>query len=154
MLDATHEGNWLRSVARRCVEVARSGLNIVRSAASTARSGLQWLWRQWQRVPKWLRWSVYGLLAFAAFMLILYLIGFTPAGVAAGSLAAAWHSSIGIVAAGSLFSVLQSLTMAATAYIVLGAGAGVLGGLVAWFMSRGPRDDDEDVIPMHTTKRM
>jgi hypothetical protein len=60
---------------------------------------------------------------------LIYLVGLTPAGVALGafsrflhssrslllknpsegSLAAAWHSSIGSVAAGSVFAILQSL---------------------------------------------
>ena len=41
--------------------------------------------------------------------LALYEAGFTGAGVAGGSLAAAWQSSIGLVARGSLFATLQSL---------------------------------------------
>ena len=40
---------------------------------------------------------------------ILWAIGFTTAGVAAGSAAAAWQSTIGNVAAGSWFSWLQSI---------------------------------------------
>ncbi|RYP27150.1 hypothetical protein DL768_011302 [Monosporascus sp. mg162] len=36
-------------------------------------------------------------------------MGFTPTGVVAGSWAAAWHSSLGNVEAGSIFSFLQSL---------------------------------------------
>lgn len=43
------------------------------------------------------------------FNLLLSCFGFTAAGVAAGSLAAAWQSSIGLVAAGSLFAWFQSL---------------------------------------------
>merc|ERR1711976_426605 len=39
---------------------------------------------------------------------LVHAIGFTPAGVAANSLAALWHSSIGNVASGSVFAALQS----------------------------------------------
>lgn len=38
---------------------------------------------------------------------VLSLIGFTPAGVAPGTIAAIWQASIGNVASGSLFSLLQ-----------------------------------------------
>ncbi|KAI4596567.1 hypothetical protein KJ359_005323 [Pestalotiopsis sp. 9143b] len=38
-------------------------------------------------------------------------VGFTPAGIAAGSIAAGVHSTIGNVAAGSLFATLQSAGM-------------------------------------------
>jgi len=73
---------------------------------------------------------------------VLGLAGFTAAGPAAASFAAFWQSCIGIVEAGSLFSMLTSIGMAgagATAGAPLlaavgataGAGAGVLGfGLV------------------------
>ena len=42
-------------------------------------------------------------------MMLLSALGFTPSGVAAGSLAAAWQASIGNVAAGSTFAMLQSI---------------------------------------------
>jgi len=52
-------------------------------------------------------------MAFVALILagLLYLIGFTATGPAAGSIAAAWQASIGNVAARSAFSVLQRLAM-------------------------------------------
>ncbi|CAE6474988.1 unnamed protein product [Rhizoctonia solani] len=54
-------------------------------------------------------------------------LGFGPAGVAAGSAAAAWQSAAygGAVSAGSIFAVLQSLGMTAGA-VNLGALMGVL----------------------------
>ncbi|KAG8916298.1 hypothetical protein FRC03_002536 [Tulasnella sp. 419] len=142
--------NWLRKAARRCVDVVRGGWNIVRSATSSLRRGVQRVWHLWQtRVPTWLQYSVYGVLGLGVGMLGLYLIGFTPAGIAAGSVAAAWHSSIGIVAAGSLFASLQSVTMTAATYIGLGVSAGVLTALTAWFMSRGsggPGDEEAGIL--------
>ena len=64
------------------------------------------------------------------------MVGFSTGGVAKGSMAAAWHSSIGNVAAGSLFAKLQSLgatgatcvgggtvvTVVATSVCVVGVG--------------------------------
>ncbi|CAE6335773.1 unnamed protein product [Rhizoctonia solani] len=60
-------------------------------------------------------------------------VGFGPAGVAAGSAAAAWHSAAygGVVAAGSAFATLQSLGMTAGA-INLGLGLGGLAALGVW----------------------
>lgn len=61
--------------------------------------------------------------------------GFTSAGIAGGSLAAAWQSSIGNVAAGSAFATLQSLgatgTIAAVGSVALGVTAPIVigGGL-------------------------
>ena len=46
------------------------------------------------------------------------IVGFTATGVAAGSLAAAWQSSIGNVAAGSLFAWMQSTAAAGGAWAV------------------------------------
>lgn len=42
---------------------------------------------------------------------VLGAVGFVPTGIAAGSIAAAWMSEIGIVSAGSLFSILQAAAM-------------------------------------------
>ncbi|EPS45692.1 hypothetical protein H072_315 [Dactylellina haptotyla CBS 200.50] len=47
------------------------------------------------------------------------------AGPVAGSVAAAWQSSIGVVQAGSLFSTVQSVAMAGNAYLI-GGGAGAI----------------------------
>ena len=61
-------------------------------------------------------------------------IGFSPAGVVAGSPAAAWQSSIGNVAPGSLFALLQSIgasgnsTAAAGSLFALLPSIGVIGG--------------------------
>jgi hypothetical protein len=49
---------------------------------------------------------------------MLDMIGFTATGVAANSLAAAWQSSIGNVAAGSLFAWMQSTAAAGGAWAV------------------------------------
>ena len=51
------------------------------------------------------------------------LIGFGGAGIAAGSIAAGIQSSIGSVAAGSIFSIFQSLGMTGALSTTLTAGA-------------------------------
>ncbi|CAH1798911.1 unnamed protein product [Owenia fusiformis] len=57
----------------------------------------------------------------AAFAGGLAVLGFGPAGPVAGSFAAAWMSSLGIVAGGSLYSILQSIAMGGTG-VVAGCG--------------------------------
>ncbi|KAG8752611.1 hypothetical protein FRC11_008197 [Ceratobasidium sp. 423] len=52
-------------------------------------------------------------------------MGFGPAGIAAGSIAAGWQAASGSIAAGSLFATLQSLGMTAGA-AQLGVGMGAL----------------------------
>lgn len=55
--------------------------------------------------------------------------GFGAGGVAAGSAAAAWQSSIGAVAAGSIFAILQSLGATGIGILLfgsIGAGLGLL----------------------------
>lgn len=62
------------------------------------------------------------------------LMGFDATGVIPNSTAAAWQSSIGSVAAGSLFSILQSLGATGTGVLLTGsvsAGLPLLVGLVA-----------------------
>lgn len=66
--------------------------------------------------------------------LALPLFGFGAGGVAAGSFAASWQSSIGIVAAGTLFATLQSLGATGLGVLMfggLGAATGLLGTLAA-----------------------
>lgn len=60
----------------------------------------------------------------------LYLIGFTPGGVGAGSLATAWQSSIGNVAAGRLFAGMQSAgaTLTGPGLTLLAAKSGAVAG--------------------------
>lgn len=63
----------------------------------------------------------------------LPLVGFTVGGVAAGSTAAAIHSAIGNVAAGSLFAAAQSagvIGMAAGTQVAIAGGAGVVGAAI------------------------
>lgn len=61
---------------------------------------------------------------------ILGAIGFSATGPVLGSVAAGWQASIGSVAAGSLFSFLQSAAMGGAA-MGLFTGVGVLGAVVA-----------------------
>ncbi|KAI0251241.1 hypothetical protein BJV78DRAFT_1282735 [Lactifluus subvellereus] len=68
-----------------------------------------------------------GLLVFGG----LYMLGFGFAGPIAGSLAAVWQASIGNVAAGSLFALLQSIAMGAHIVILaVAAVAGAIGAVV------------------------
>ncbi|KAL7795960.1 hypothetical protein V8C37DRAFT_372647 [Trichoderma ceciliae] len=70
--------------------------------------------------------------------------GFTPAGIAASSIASAVHASIGNVAAGSIFATMQSAaaggyglaTLTTAAQAAGGAVAGV-GGVTAWLKGSG-----------------
>lgn len=65
-----------------------------------------------------------------ATLAILGAIGFSAVGPVAGSIAAGWQASMGTVAAGSFFALLQSAAMGGAA-IGLFNGIGALGGLVA-----------------------
>lgn len=60
-------------------------------------------------------------------VVLLPMIGFTAGGVGAGSFAASWQSSIGAVAAGSLFAVLQSLGATALGSLLFGSIGTALG---------------------------
>lgn len=62
-------------------------------------------------------------------------LGFWPAGVVAGTAAAAWQASLGSVAAGSLFAMLQSLTMSGTLLAV--GGCAIFGGSLALIAESG-----------------
>jgi hypothetical protein len=70
--------------------------------------------------------------------------GFTTAGIAGGSAAAAWQSSIGSVAAGSTFATLQSLGATGTIAAVGSAAIGITlpiaaaGGAYYLYRSRQP----------------
>ncbi|KAF8535286.1 hypothetical protein BDD12DRAFT_912872 [Trichophaea hybrida] len=61
----------------------------------------------------------------------LAIAGFASTGIVAGSLAAAWHSSIGSVAAGSLFAGLQSAGATLSTAIPV-VGAVIIGLVIAW----------------------
>lgn len=60
---------------------------------------------------------------------LLPVLGFTTGGIAAGSAAASWQSSIGLVAAGSLFAVLQSLGATGLGILLFGGIGAALGAL-------------------------
>lgn len=85
-------------------------------------------------------------------MALLPLLGFTAGGIAAGSAAAGWQSSIGAVAAGSLFAVLQSLGATGLGTLVFG-GIGTALGLLSsiasrlgWCTCEDNNDDDNSNI--------
>ncbi|MCJ1356227.1 MAG: hypothetical protein MMC33_006221 [Icmadophila ericetorum] len=87
---------------------------------------------------------------------ILPAIGFSAIGPVASSLAAAWQASIGIVAAGTPFSILQGAAMGgAAASIFYGVGVAGLAGLaikkaVGWVAIwwNGESDEAEETCPM------
>lgn len=54
-------------------------------------------------------------------VLMLPMLGFGLGGITAGSVASAWQSSIGSVAAGSLFAALQSLGMTGLGSLLFGS---------------------------------
>ena len=74
-----------------------------------------------------------GTVAAAAAPVVLPALGFGASGVVAGSVAAAWHGTIGNVAAGSLFASLQSAGAAGLAvktYAGIAVAAGTAGGTI------------------------
>ena len=70
--------------------------------------------------------AIAGTLTGAGTWVVTYFAGFTSSGIAAGSAAAAIQSTIGNVAAGSLFATMTSIGM--TSVLPLAASAGVLVG--------------------------
>lgn len=64
----------------------------------------------------------------------LSFVGFTAAGVAGGSLAAAWQATMGgVVAGGSLFAVLQAISVAGLSWSGTAVISGASGAAVAAF---------------------
>ncbi|KAG8915425.1 hypothetical protein FRC01_003665 [Tulasnella sp. 417] len=90
-----------------CV-ISAPAVSNARRLAEIVRKAIGECWNAWQtKVPRRIRYSIYaGALLGLAFYPIL---GFCGAGVLKGSIAAAIQSSIGNVAAGSLFAIMQSL---------------------------------------------
>lgn len=80
-----------------------------------------------------------GLAAAAAAPLVLGAVGFTTAGVAAGSIAASVQSAVygGSVASGSAFALLQSAGAAGIGAAGNAAIAGTTGGITAGFTALG-----------------
>ncbi|GFH55933.1 hypothetical protein CTEN210_12409 [Chaetoceros tenuissimus] len=76
----------------------------------------------WFDKEKALKYTKWGGVAVAGACAVPMVVGFSTAGIAAGSIAAAWQASIGNVAAGSAFATLQSL--GATGVFAAGAGTG------------------------------
>ncbi|KIO18488.1 hypothetical protein M407DRAFT_31860 [Tulasnella calospora MUT 4182] len=116
--------NTLRETQRFIIDTTRKVVKTFRAA-----------WNWWNtKVPRWVRLTVYGVVIGATLGLVLYLVlGFGPAGIVAGTPAAAMHSSIGNVAAGTWFATMQSLgATGKLAWIMPTAGA-VLGALLAHF---------------------
>ena len=74
--------------------------------------------------------QIVGISTSIIFTAALPILGFSIAGPMAGSLAAGWQASIGLVNAGSLFAFLQSAGMGGAA-AGLFVGGGVTGGLIA-----------------------
>mmetsp|Transcript_27766 Transcript_27766/g.32390 ORF Transcript_27766/g.32390 Transcript_27766/m.32390 type:complete len:195 (+) Transcript_27766:44-628(+) len=67
--------------------------------------------------------AVGGTASWALASSVLYLIGFTAEGVAAGSFASWWQSTMPLISAGSLFASLQSIAMTGVANKVIVSGA-------------------------------
>ena len=94
---------------------------------------LQSIGASWSSTAAGATWSVVAGFSKSA----LTWVGFAPGGVVAGSLAAAWQSSIGNVAPGSLFALLQSIgasagssTAAGGSLFALLPSIGVIGGSI------------------------
>ena len=73
---------------------------------------------------------------------ILPVLGFSAAGPVAGSIAAGWQSSIGLVSAGSLFALLQSAAMGGAAMMGI-VGFGLFGAVVASLAAFGTIKEDK-----------
>lgn len=81
----------------------------------------------------------------------LPLLGFGAGGVAAGSVAASWQSSIGLVAAGSLFATLQSLGATGLGILLFGASGAALGVLATIATRLGWCTCEADRMPQSGT---
>ena len=83
----------------------------------------------------------------ATFSLVLEIVGFTATGVAPGSFAAWWQSTMPLVAAGSLFARLQAFAMGGggAAASTLGAIAGDVTAFNSGFMANVCKWVDEEV---------
>jgi hypothetical protein len=92
--------------------------------------------------------GVVGAAATGGFLLVpplLSVAGFTAIGPAAGSFAASWMSSIGVVQAGSAYGVIQSVAMGgAYATTVQGGAAAITGGLA--YLGMGTRQPPEEPL--------
>ena len=77
--------------------------------------------------------AIVGSIIGGATVISTYLAGFTSSGIAAGSIAAGVQSTIGNVAAGSLFATMTSIGM--TSVLPLAIGAGTVVGLTAGSIS-------------------
>ncbi|PGG99723.1 hypothetical protein GX51_06176 [Blastomyces parvus] len=79
----------------------------------------------------------------------LWVIGFSPIGPVAGTLATAWQSSIGAVPAGSIFSMCQSVAMGGgVAKAITGIGAAGAGVAALPVVSKTYIEDNLKEIPM------
>lgn len=86
--------------------------------------------------------------AVAVVSLCLTAVGFAPAGIAAGSLAASIQSTIGTVAAGSMFATLQSLGASGALAIAGTVGAGVAAiGASAWMLTTSIMKSILEILP-------
>lgn len=85
----------------------------------------------WNKYHKYGYYALGGVVALGGSMVALPLLGFTAGGIAAGSVAATVHSSIGVIATGSAFAGLQSAGMAGmslmTQGIITTLGVGIAG---------------------------
>jgi hypothetical protein len=75
---------------------------------------------------------------------VLAVAGFTAVGPAAGSIAATWMSSIGVVQAGSLYSGIQSIAMGGAYAATAQGGAAAITGTLAYLGMQGPPPPPED----------
>lgn len=99
----------------------------------------------WFDKEKALTYTKWGGLAVAGACAAPMVIGFGTGGIVAGSIAAAWQSSIGNVMVGSTFATLQSL--GATGVFVTGASAGATataGAVVAEKVAKKKSEANED----------
>ena len=87
---------------------------------------------------------IFGILTWCG----LPLIGFGAAGVIAGTFAAMWHASIGNVAAGGVFAILQSIGAtgacfgAVKAGLALVVGSSGVGVVQNWFAQEDDSDEE------------
>ncbi|KAF1998632.1 hypothetical protein P154DRAFT_438712 [Amniculicola lignicola CBS 123094] len=128
-----HTSATVRAFGQKCCQAYITAIEALRKfdLKAFAVTIVQWVKQNPRQATFIMVCFVVSMLLVATMPLILGVVGFTPVGIAAGTIAAGIQASIGNVAAGSLFAFLTSAGMGGAAAPILGvfapaASAGVM----------------------------